>query len=499
MIRPLYIGMLALLTSATLTSCSGWFDVLPRDATYEEDLYAKEIGFQKQLTGLYIGMGKSSLYGGSATFGMVDLVSGMYNLQKTKNNTYKYALQYNFQYSDTKNSMTTIWNDAYNVIANANELLRNAGVEQDVSPEDTKDLTPSTAFNSDQTRNILVGEALAVRAYIHFDLLRMFGKSPVVDSNKPAIPYVMTLKKEITPQSTVAEAGKKVETDLLQAERLLRESDPIVQGNPAVSDTYYGYGDRFFHMNYYAVCGLLARVYQYMGDQTEAGKWAQKVINSQICSWTSLAETNKGDYIGVKEQVFNLFVRDMKDRITPYFRIGDDGNTDNLLPVSSSYYDAVFPNGKDRRIKALTQYTDENGNLTYLSQKYIVTTESSSDSLSLNHRIPMIRLSEMYYIACESYLAEDKLDEAKNMLNIVRKARGLSASDFNDDPSKDEKAEIQDELINEYKREFIAEGQLFFFIKRKNRPDLIDTQYSVDFVFPLPDNEYTYGNREPNK
>lgn len=497
--RQLYIGIFALLTCAGLTSCTNWFDVLPRDATYEEDLYAKEIGFQKQITGLYLGMGKSSLYGGSATFGMVDLVSGMYNLQKTKNNTYKYALQYNYEYSGTKGSMTSIWNDAYNVIANADELLRNAGIQQNVSPEDTKGLTPSGAFNSEQTRNILVGEALAVRAYIHFDLLRMFGKSPVVDANKPAIPYVTTLKKEITPQSTVTEVGKKVETDLLQAEALLRESDPIVKGNPIISDSYYDYGDRFFHMNYYAVCGLLARVYQYMGDEAEAGKWAQKVIDSQICSWTDLASLNKGDYVGVKELVFNLFVRDMKDRITPYFRVGDDGNTDNLLPVGSSYYDAIFPNGKDRRMKSLMQYTDQNGNLTYLSQKYVVTTESSSDSLSLNHRIPMVRLSEMYYILCESYLAEDKLDEAKNALNTVRKARGLSASDFDDDPGKDEKAEIQDELINEYKREFIGEGQLFFFIKRKNRPDLIDTQYAVDFVFPLPENEYTYGNRQPNK
>lgn len=497
--RQLYLSLLSLVACAGLSSCSGWFDVLPRDATYEEDLYSKEIGFQKQVTGLYISMGESSLYGGAANFGIVDIVSGMYNLQKTKNNTYKYALQYNYEYNGTKGTMTSIWNAAYNVIANANEMLKIAGVQQNVNPNETKGLTPSTAFNSDQTRNILVGEALAVRAYLHFDLLRMFGKSPVVDGNKPTIPYVTILKKDITPQSTVTEVGKDVETDLLQAEALLRESDPIVKGNPSINDTYYEYGDRFFHLNYYAVCGLLARVYQYMGDETEAGKWAQKVIDAHICSWTDQAAINKGDYIGVKEQVFNLFVRNMKDQITPNFRVGDDGNTDNLLPVSSSYYNAIFPDGKDRRTKGLMQYTDENGNLTYLSQKYVVTTESSNDSLSLNHRIPMIRLSEMYYIACESYLSENKLDEAKNMLNTVRKARGLAASDFDDDPSKDKRAEIQDELVKEYKREFISEGQLFFFIKRKNLPNLIDTQFAVDFVFPLPEVEYTYGNRQPNK
>ena len=75
----------------------------------------------------------------------------------------------------------------------------------------------------------------------------------------------------------------------------------------------------------------------------------------------------------------------------------------------------------------------------------------------------------------------------------MRKAKGLKNADFATADA------VREEIDNEYRREFVAEGQLFYYIKRRNLPDRIETQYKVDFVFPLPDNEYTYGNRQPNK
>ena len=177
-----------------MTSCSDWFDVIPRSSVYEDDLYSHEYGYQQQLTGLYLGMCDGNLYGREASFGLMDVVGGIYYLPKTPNNAYKYALQYNYEYSGTKSTITGIWEKAYEVIANANELLRNSGIKQDADVENTQGLTPSDVFTSEQPRNIICGEALAVRAYLHFDLLRMFGVNPQADANKPSIPYVTTLQ-----------------------------------------------------------------------------------------------------------------------------------------------------------------------------------------------------------------------------------------------------------------------------------------------------------------
>lgn len=478
---------IAALTSLTTTSCSGWFDVIPRSSVYEEDLYKNEIGFQQVLTGLYQKMGGSSLYGRETTFGLVDVVSGMYYIPQTQDKAYLYATQYNYEYADTKSAITGIWNDAYNAIANANELLRNAGIKQDVAQDETQNYTVSNAFNSKQTRDIIVGEALAVRALLHFDLVRMFGMAPAVNGNKPAIPYVTTLKKEITPQSTVNEALKKVITDLLQSATLLEKTDPVVKNNPTPDDSYFAKVNRPTHLNYYAVCALLARVYLYAGNPEEAGTWAKKVIDANAFKWSSVTALNQKDYVGTSELIFNLFIRDMETSITPYFRYGTD-NSAYLLPIGEQRYKDLYTTG-DRRAKAFQLYQGS-----YLNQKYVISSGTTvADTATVQNRMPMIRLSEVYYIAAESDLDGGDIKSAAKELNIVRKNRGLSNKSMNT------AAEIRQELNNEYQREFASEGQLFYYIKRINQPDLIDTQFVVDFVFPIPDNEYTYGNRQKNK
>lgn len=472
-----------------MTSCSDWFDVIPRSSVYEDDLYSHEYGYQQQLTGLYLGMCDGNLYGREASFGLMDVVGGIYYLPKTPNNAYKYALQYNYEYSGTKSTITGIWEKAYEVIANANELLRNSGIKQDADVENTQGLTPSDVFTSEQPRNIICGEALAVRAYLHFDLLRMFGVNPQADANKPSIPYVTTLQKNASPQLTTGEALQKVIIDLRQAEALLKETDPIVKGNPLPDDEYYKKMTRPMHANYYAVCGMLARAYQYGGDDAEAGKWAQKVIDGNAFSWTKSAALTKGDYVGTSELVFNLFLRNMKDAVTPYFRyISDNDNENKLLPMSNTSYKLWFNNASDKRMKGFINYKSN-----YLSQKYVVTADVTSDSLSVQHHMPLVRLSEMYYIVSESLLSAGHVDLASDMLNHVRVAKGLQKTDFTTADA------VRKEIDMEYHREFVAEGQLFYYAKRRQQPGLIPTQFRLDFVFPLPENEYMYGNRKPNK
>ena len=65
------------LMTVSLVSCNDWFDVIPRSSVYEDDLYAKEQGFQSTLTGLYIAMGEDNMYGKEMTFGLNDVVSGL--------------------------------------------------------------------------------------------------------------------------------------------------------------------------------------------------------------------------------------------------------------------------------------------------------------------------------------------------------------------------------------------------------------------------------------
>lgn len=64
-------------------------------------------------------------------------------------------------------------------------------------------------------------------------------------------------------------------------------------------------------------------------------------------------------------------------------------------------------------------------------------------------------------------------------------------------------ADFYQELIQEYRREFLGEGQLFFLYKRLNRPtilfSLVDAVAEKVYTFPLPLSETESIERQPNK
>ncbi|MEG0500562.1 MAG: RagB/SusD family nutrient uptake outer membrane protein, partial [Rikenellaceae bacterium] len=107
---------------------------------------------------------------------------------------------------------------------------------------------------------------------------------------------------------------------------------------------------------------------------------------------------------------------------------------------------------------------------------------------SYDNIIPLIRISEMYYIIAES--TEDPT-EALNAINTVMKNRGLSDYDSSIDLAK--------VLREEYQKEFWGEGQLFYYYKRnftqkiyclslKSEIEMTKAKY----MLPLPKSETDY-------
>lgn len=99
--------------------------------------------------------------------------------------------------------------------------------------------------------------------------------------------------------------------------------------------------------------------------------------------------------------------------------------------------------------------------------------------------LPLIRLGEMYLIAAEA------TGDAE-YLNDLRNARGISAV-----YDLDEVTETA--LDAEYRKEFFAEGQYFYFLKRhamktfyRCPPSLEGKMSSFQYVFPLTDDEKEY-------
>ena len=106
-------------------------------------------------------------------------------------------------------------------------------------------------------------------------------------------------------------------------------------------------------------------------------------------------------------------------------------------------------------------------------------------------RLPLIRLSEMYYIAAEC--TSDPKDGV-DYLEQVRSHRGLTSYSLDRGMSSDK---LKEEILKEYKKEFIGEGQLWYYYKRLRKmdfsPNMTDAKF---FTFEIPDLEQANAGRQ---
>ncbi|MEG1950308.1 MAG: RagB/SusD family nutrient uptake outer membrane protein, partial [Odoribacter sp.] len=111
-------------------------------------------------------------------------------------------------------------------------------------------------------------------------------------------------------------------------------------------------------------------------------------------------------------------------------------------------------------------------------------------SFVIENTMPLIRLSEMYYIQSE---CENDLAKSTAWLSQVRLARGADELNvFKDEEEKMNKLEI------EYRKEFYGEGQLWYFLKRNFRKTFLDCPLDHDMTdanyrFSIPNDEVILG------
>jgi hypothetical protein len=110
------------------------------------------------------------------------------------------------------------------------------------------------------------------------------------------------------------------------------------------------------------------------------------------------------------------------------------------------------------------------------------------------NRMPLIRLPELHLISAEATLDTDPVNTLAR-LNEIRAHRGI-AEQLPDGTST---AALQNEIKQEYLREFICEGLMFHYYKRTDadRMEGIDTDFDkTKYVLPVPAEEIEYGQRE---
>lgn len=485
--KHILIYIAALVGVTGITSCNDWLDVSPRTEIKADDNFESEQGFKDALTGVYLLMTGTNVYGKEFTYGMADVLAQYYTGITQTSHSYYNEAKYAYDESACETRINSMWSSAYNVIANINELI---------SFIDKADPAMFTGRNY----HLIRGEAHGLRAMLHFDILRFFAPSYKAGAQTKAIPYVTVPGKDVTPLSTVEQVLNSALDDLAIAEAEL-SVDPVIDASVVydTDDEIYQH-DRTFKFNYYAVKQLQARIYLYMGNYTEAYNAAEMVIEQTAFTWVPEAEISTNDaaqknYVFSEELVFCLYESDLRDLYTASFT-----STSGLYMTEDSYealYEmSTYGAYADYRYTYQTEALSEIRVCSKLKQP-------ETGNTLYHFRLPLMRISEAYYIAAESLLQRDEdVASAANLLNTVRQHRGLTvnleASMFTVD-------EMQDEIYKEYAKEFCCEGQLFFYFKRRNMPQIpvttavgsnvVTTYVTPDYVLPMPDDEIEYGDR----
>ena len=462
-------------------SCDSWLEVKPYDQIAEGELQKSEEGYQKMLNGIYIDLNSDELYGQTLSVEMIEVMGGAYTIGTDNSvwGNYKDLSSYQYNTEYWRNRLDQTWNKAYALILNCNKILETI--------DGNKNLF------TDGSYYIIKGEALALRAMLHFDMLRLFGPVYSKDSDKKAIPYYTKQTNSPEPILTAQEVMEKITTDYEDALNYLA-NDPVKTEGTMMSSTEDGSSNflryRALRLNYYAVEALMARAYLYMGNKTEAFKYATDVIKTADQNIFPFVDKNlvigspaDPDRIFSSEVLFALtntsrgtIHKNFFDpsRLPNYVFRMDDSMMSNLV-----YGGAATTGGyqDDYRYRACWMATGSN-------RYFYKYSDMVANGSIQNSMIPMVRLGEMFLIAAESQSGD--LKAGVQYVNALRRNRGVANLT----------TLTPDLLKYEYIRELYGEGQLFFLYKRLNS-DIITSATSsknpkasdLIFVVPLPDTE----------
>ncbi|MBO4958768.1 MULTISPECIES: RagB/SusD family nutrient uptake outer membrane protein [Butyricimonas] len=467
----------------TLGACTNWLDVAPDDQVNEETLFSEADGYRNALNGIYKNMAASQLYGQELSYGTAEVLSHAYSSGYLG---YSYSSLYNYKYSDkdAKTIIENIWSKAYTAIANCNNLIANA-----------EEADPAIFSENILEKNLILGEAYALRAFLHFDMLRLFAPSKKMDDQKTYIPYYDKKKSTYEPHLTVDQVLENVKKDLLKAKDLVAAFDTLddqhkrwlytasrieggsnSQGYLTVPDDLF-FAYRGYRMNYYAIVGTLARVYSWAGELDEAYKAAMEIIKATSYFTFGNSSTFSSNRKLYDELVFVLSKKTLVEDFEVY--IPSNSSSGSSTAFCLDLYQIGWSRGEQYDVR-FKNFLDIK-NYQYYSLKY---TKQESSSLG-EDIIPMIRLSEMYFIASEYLYKNAKPSEALDLLSTVRYNRGfLDNSSFISsiyDESSFEKA-----LVSEVQKDLLGEGQAFYWYKKFN----MDISWNTpEYVIPTPDNE----------
>lgn len=338
---------------------------------------------------------------------------------------------------------TSFWDRSYEFIYRANAAIEG--------------LTASNALTP-AVKQQLLGEARFFRAFYYFYLVNLYGDVPLAITTD----YTQNAGLSRTSKATVYQ---QIITDLTEAKSLL--NDQYVGLDMVTTST------ERIRVNKGAATALLARVYLYTEDFTNAEKEATEVINNSLYS---LATTNINDAFlkNSKETIWSLqpvLSTTQNTWETKIFLLPATGpNASFPVYLSDNIIAEYSP--ADKRLSNWIGAVTAGGKTYYYPRKY----KAGTGVTTVTEYQMVLRLAEQYLIRAEARAQQDNLSGtggAGGDLNVIRSRAGLS------DTIITAKEEMLNAILHERRKELFTEwGHRWLDLKRMGKIDEVMQAYA---------------------
>ena len=446
--KRIKIPLVTLLLVGALAGCKKEnLDIIPTNIFEASRAFVSVGDLEQGLLGAY------ASYSAENTMYINGLLSD--ELKISNENRGQGQFEYKFQYNSGTNSFG--YNAFYVTVNRANRVL---------------EAMPGVVTNNaidEATKNGIKAEALALRAYAHFELLQRF--APSYNPSALGVTYIdYVFINDKLARQTVAENLGKIEQDLAAARAGTIPNSPFITT---------GFGN--IRLSKAVVAGMQARVALYKRDWANAATFATDAI-TLAAKPLATGQDFKNIWLDASDSEVMLRFRRIGTGTGTLFQ---DVNGDVFFEPSEKVKQ-LFNRTTDVRFDAYFLVGNIAGDTALIRKFYT----SSRGPKIVDPKF--MRTAEMYLIRAEARAEQNDLAGAAADINTLRAARiaGYTNVSF---PGKDEAIT---NILNERFKELAFEGFRYFDLKRRNLPvtrlasDVQSTQWislpANDFKFTLP-------------
>ena len=441
------------------SSCSDFLSLQPEYQINENSFYKSPKDFETALVGNYAGL--QGLHN-TALIDLGDLTTDNTDIKSTSPLVAEAECD-EVNLTASNDFLNTVWSTSFATIARSNNILSRL------------DAVPMT----DAQKNQYKGEALFLRGYAYFYLVRLFGKVPMVDVSFRSPAEIMNFDMTRRP---VAEVYQVIIQDLTQAAALLNGGTGLSKSQASVG----------------AAKTLLGKVYLTVKEFDLAKTVVKEVIDQKSYALNPDYKklfTNGNDEL--QESIFE--VKYLSGNV-------GEGNSFSTIFMPSRFDVGMFPGnmqGAGRVLPTRTMANSyETGDLRRAASigdsVKLISGKYEKDLFGLKFvdfttgivgdggiNFTALRYADVLLMYAEALNETSNTAEAHTYLNLVRSRAGLPAK------TGLNKAAFTLALENERKFEFFLEGHRWFDLARTGRFQVVMNQYFKDngLSFTVADHE----------